>query len=176
MNWKKALLVFVVVVFGFVLLAAAAFGVVAAVGIASVAAILDETTVETVVDSVEEIARDVERVEVTVDVPEVVFTDPESGQSRVIIPDLPGERGRIIVDGLSGEEGRLSIDAFPFEDSRFIFRAPDRVIFGPAFVINQVGHFIRTVFTILGLVLVGLGAWLLLKNRQQPVKEKSDVA
>lgn len=169
MNWKKALLIVVVLGFAFLLFVAAAIGITA---VTAVAAIVEhgvvDTTVSSVAEAVDEVAREVERVEITVprigvremdglrdrvevelDTPRITVTETDSGRSRVIVPNLSlGER-RIVFDG-----SRHHL----FWSNQFL--AP-------------LASLLRGLVTLVALSLVAVGAWLLLKNRR-PAEKKID--
>lgn len=158
MNWKNVLLVTIVVFFGVILLAAAAMGVLVTGALTGAVVSVAESGVwDEVVEAVDEVAAEAERVEVQVDVPRITVTDLDSGNSRVIVPDLPRRIPRVVVE----------------TPERLVFEAPQRTIHWSPMVWSPIGAFFRGVTTLLALVLVAAGAWLLLRNRRQ-AKNKAE--
>ncbi|HSG15668.1 MAG TPA: hypothetical protein VLE70_05025 [Anaerolineae bacterium] len=108
MNWKKALLVLVVAGFALVFFAVAAVGLAATAGVTAAAIAISESGV---VQAFEEVAEGAERLQIDVDGNSVTFTNPDSGESRVVVTDEHLNRGRVdfnlpeitVTDGESGE-------------------------------------------------------------------------
>ena len=108
MNWKKALLVLVVAGFALVFFAVAAVGLAATAGVTAAAIAISESGV---VQAFEEVAEGAERLQIDVDGNSVTFTNPDSGESRVVVTDEHLGRGRVdfnlpeitVTDGESGE-------------------------------------------------------------------------
>ena len=95
MNWKKALLVFVLAGFALVFLAVAAVGLLATAGLTAAAVAISESGV---VQAFEEVAEGAERLQIDVDDNSITFTNPDSGESRVVTTDEYIGRGRVRVD------------------------------------------------------------------------------
>ena len=178
MNWKKALLV--VVLLGVALM----LFVVATVGIAVTAAavaVAESGVVEPVIDAVSEVTDNAERLRVDIDENTVTLTDPDSGRSRVIVS---GQRFRgdwaevhvpeiTITDPNSGET-RVIVPDLPRRVPRVVFDAEDHIVYWPGHVL---GTFFRGLFTLLAIGMVATGAWLLLRNRRTvSAKEKGEIA
>jgi hypothetical protein len=96
MNWKKALLVLVVAGFALVFFAVAAVGLVATAGVTAAAIAISESGV---VQAFEEVADGAERLQIEADGNTITFTNPDSGESRVVVTDEHIGRGRVEVNG-----------------------------------------------------------------------------
>ncbi len=92
MNWKKTLLGLVLAGFALVLFAVAAVGLIATAAITTAAVAIAESGV---VEAFEEVAGDAERLQIDVDDNSITFTNPDSGESRVVTSDEHLGRDRV---------------------------------------------------------------------------------
>ena len=92
MNWKKALLVLVIAGFALVFFAVAAVGLIATAAATTAAVAISESGV---VQAFEEVADGAERLQIEADGNTITFTNPDSGESRVVVTDEHIGRGRI---------------------------------------------------------------------------------
>ena len=92
MNWKKALLVLVIAGFALVFFAVAAVGLIATAAVATAAVAISESGV---VQAFEEVADGTERLQIEADGNTITFTNPDSGESRVVVTDEHVGRGRV---------------------------------------------------------------------------------
>ncbi len=180
MSWKKALLVVLVLGFGFVLLIAATIGIAAT---AAVVSVVDSGVIEPIVDAVDEVAAGSNRLHIEVDEDSVTLRNPDTGRSRVIVPG-----GRInsdvfewdgpeftIVDPENGE-ARVIVPNLPW-GHRIIVNGDTQRVHWSGNPFSALGFFFRGLVTLMALGLVATGAYLLLKNRrQESVKEKGEIA
>lgn len=182
MNWKRALLVVVLLGFAFVLLVTATIGVAVT---SVVAAVADSGVVEPVFDAVSEVVDDAERLQINVDDTGVTITNLDNGRSRIIEtePRFRGDRSEIILprvtitDPDSGDS-RVIVPDMPERFPSFVFENDEHVVywpntdFGPNQVFAPLGFFFRGLTTLMALALVATGAWLLLRNRR--AKEEAE--
>jgi hypothetical protein len=180
MSWKKALLVVLVLGFGFVLLVAATIGIAAT---AAVVSVVDSGVIEPVVDAVEEVTAGSNRLHIELDDESITLTNPDTGRSRVIVP---GERigdgvarwdgpEFTIVDPESGEV-RVIVPDFP-RVPRVVVNGENHQFYWTTNPFSALGFFFRGLVTLMALGLVATGAYLLLRNRrQESTKAKGDLA
>lgn len=203
MNLLKALVVVVLGISVVIFLAVAVIGVVATAAVTTAAVAISESGV---VQAFEEVADGAERVQIEVDEGSISFTNPDSGESRVVItetglrgsrlelnvPEIAvtdglGER-RVIVPGLRGR-GEVSVPEITITDpdsgqSRVLIpdtvrhdvdvRVP-RVVwdgdyewhYGPEAGLRVVGGIFRGLFNLAALVLIVAGVYLLIRNRRR---------
>ena len=95
MNWMKALLIVVLAGFALVFLVVAAVGLAATAAVTTAAVAVSESGV---VQAFEEVAEGAERLQIDVDDNSITFTDPDSGESRVVTVDEHIGRGRVEVN------------------------------------------------------------------------------
>ena len=176
MNWKKALLVVVILGFAFVMLVAATVGVAVT---AVVATVVDSGIVEPVVEAIDEVTAGADRLHIELDESSITFTNPDTGRSRVIIPGVrvQGERLELngpeitIIDPENGET-RVIVPDLP-RGPRFIVDGNDHQVYWSANPLAPIGFFFRGMGTLFAVALIATGAYLLLKNRKETsAKEK----
>ena len=180
MNWKKALLVVVLLGFAFVLLVTATIGVVITTAIAAVA---DSGIVEPIVDAVDEVTTGADRLYIELDESSITFTNPDNGRSRVIVPGARVHNERLelngpeitIIDPESGDT-RVIVPDLP-RLPRVIVDGSDHQVYWSANPLAPIGFFFRGLGTLIALTLIATGAYLLLRNRKQvQVKEKVETS
>ena len=192
MNWKKVLLVIAGLGLAFVLMVSIGLGLVAAAGVATVAAVadaIDEAGGLTITDGDgETFSLDVgegggitfsdgEGEALSIDVSEAggISFSERDGDSVLVEVDVPritvteGESGstRVIVPGFDGRIGPL----FEGPDGRVTVHVPDHISYRNDFFLAPLGFFFRTVTVLAGLGLLTLGGYMLLRNRKQEPKE-----
>ncbi len=182
MNWKRALLVVVLLGFAFVLLVTATIGV----AITSVvAAVAESGVVEPVVDAVSEVVDDADRLRIEVDDSEIIITNMDNGRSRIIEtePRFRGDQLEVLVPKITitdpdSGDSQIIVPDLPQHLPSFVFENEDHLVympntfFGPNTFFAPIGFFFRGLTTLMALALVATGAWLLLRNRR--AKEKAE--
>ncbi len=174
MNWKRALLVVVLLGFAFVLLVTATIGV----AITSVvAAVAESGVVEPVVDAVSEVVDDADRLRIEVDDSEIIITNMDNGRSRIIAtePRFRGDQLEILVPKITitdpdSGDSQIIVPDLPQHLPSFVFENDEHVVYWSNHVFAPMGFFFRGLTTLMALALVATGAWLLLRNRR--AKEK----
>jgi len=178
MNWKKALLVVVILGFAFVMLVAATIGV----AVTAVAAtVVDSGIVEPIVEAVDEVTAGADRLHIELDESSITFTNPDNGRSRVIIPGVrvQGERLELngpkitIIDPENGET-RVIVPDLP-RVPWIVVDGNDHQVYWSHNPLAPIGFFFRGMGTLFAIALIATGAYLLLKNRKEAsAKEKVD--
>lgn len=178
MNWKRALLAVVLLGFAFLLLVSATIGL----AVTAVAAtVVDSGLVEPVFDAVSEVAEGADRLRIEIDESEVVFTNLDNGQSRIIETELRSldDRLEVAIPEVTitdPESGRIQIltPNLPERLPRIIFEADEHMVYLPNAYVGPApfSFFFRGLTTLMALALVATGAWLLLRNRR--AKEKAE--
>ena len=192
MNWKKLLLALVGLGLALVLIASIVLGLLAAAGVATVAAVadaIDEAGGITVTDAKGEsfslevgesggiTFSDGDGEAFSIDVSEaggIRFSDRD-GDTATIEMDVPkitvteGESGsaRVIVPDFDGR----FLPRFEGRDGRVTVHVPDNVHYRNEFFLAPISFFFRMVTVLAGVGLLALGGYILLKNRQQAPKE-----
>jgi hypothetical protein len=178
MNWKKALLVVVILGIAFVMLVAATIGV----AVTAVAAtVVDSGIVEPIIEAVDEVTAGADRLHIELDESSITFTNPDNGRSRVIIPGVrvQGERLELngpkitIIDPENGET-RVIVPDLP-RVPRIVVDGNDHQVYWSHNPLAPIGFFFRGMGTLFAVALIATGAYLLLKNRKEAsAKEKVD--
>ena len=178
MNWKKALLVVVLLGFAFVFLVVATIGV----AVTAVAATVFESgIVEPIVEAVDEVTAGADRLHIELDESSITFTNPDNGRSRVIVPGVRVQNERLelngpeitIIDPENGETRVIVPELFGIP--RVVVDGNDHQIYWSHNPLAPVGFFFRGVGTLFAVTLIAAGAYLLLKNRNAAqAKEKAE--
>jgi hypothetical protein len=170
MNWKKALLVIVVLGFAFVLLVAATIGLAVT---SAVVAVVDSGVVQPVVEAIDEVTEGASRLQIELDEETITFTNPDNGRSRVIVPGARVRDGYFELDGpeitiVDPENGetRVIVPDLP-RVPRVIVNGEDHHLYWTANPLAPIGFFFRGVFTLTAVALIVVGAYLLLRARRQ---------
>ena len=176
MNWKRALLVTVLLGFALILMVTAVIGIAVTTVVAAVA---ESGVVEPVIDAVSEVVDDAGSLRIEVDESEVVITNLDNGRSRIFEtePRYWGERSELILPRVTitdPESGDIQVIVpdLPENLPNFIFENDNQVVYWPNHVFAPLGFFFRGLTTLMALALVATGAWLLLRNRR--AKEKAE--
>jgi hypothetical protein len=154
MNWKKALLVLVLAGFALVFFVVAAVGLAATAAVTTAAVAISESGV---VQAFEDVADGAERIQIDVDGNSVTFTNPDSGESRVVVAEEHLGRGRLhfnlpeitVTDAESGEKVVIG----PGPRGQVDVTVPSVTITDPDSGQSR--------------VLIAAGAYILLRNRRQ---------
>ena len=180
MNWKKALLVILVLGFAFVLLVAATIGLAVT---SAVVAVVDSGVVQPVVEAIDDVADGASRLQVELDEESITFTNPDNGRSRVIVPGVRVREDYFELNGpeitiVDPENGktRVIVPNLP-RVPRVIVNGEDHHFYWTANPLAPIGFFFRGVATLMAAALIVLGAYLLLRSRRQdePVEKAKSV-